>query len=1310
MKTTYKTIIRLGSALLLAFSAAVTARADYQSTILSQNPVGYWRLNETAPSNPLNTTATNHGSVVGDGTYEGSQGFFRGFPGILTNDAAAQFDGTSQYIDTPYNATLTPAVFSVEGWFYAPASSANCVLSCGDFASPRNGWLIYQTSATGYELRIYGGNGTAVTANPVGNVTTLPIPSPTVVGVWTHVVATFDGTTAKIYLNGQFSAQANILIPYLPGDNTSKFTLGARAGSAFYWNGFEDEVAYYNTVLTPSVIAAHYAAGIAGNSASYYSLVQSSSPMVYYRLDEAGDPPTANIGTLGSSVQGAFSSGSTPGVPGPIGPTYPGFASTNTAVGLTNSSVAVSALNLNTNTVTISCWVRAGGPQAIAAGIVVCDSGTTYSGLTIDSTGSYAYGLGYVWANDPNTYNVSLTGDLGLPTLNDSEWDYVALVVQPTEADIYISSPTIPFTSVTNYFNHANQAFDSTTLFGSDAGNYNFNGQIDEVAIWNTSLTAGALYSQYASAVGGLGPKIFVDLQAPPNLLYVGDTLTLSVDVGGTPNLTYQWYNTAGMIPGATSAVYTKVNAQPSDTDTYHLVITNPYGIATSASVHVTINTPFAPVITQAPVGETIYPGGTVNLSVVATGGGLTYQWKTNGVAIPGATASSYVIPSATTNNAGSYSVMVANTVNSASAGPVTVTVLSPTNGYESVIVRDTPEAWYRLDEASGTNLVDAMGRHNGTYTNVSGTPVTFGAAGCIVGSSDTAVTFHGPSSLSYGLVPFSPQLNTAQWAIEAWVKTTDSTYDNMTAISSLTPGNTGYGIWETPAGSWSAAYGSGGTLYYAPTAVSAAGVAPGVWTHIVMTYDTTFKIYINGQWDNGGYADFDLNTAAPFLIGALGGSSISEPFDGQIDEVAVYAHPLTLLQAQQHYSAAEFPNPIPPYFTLIPVSDQVVSNSAAVFTLSGLANGPVPITYQWYFNGAPLAGATSPTLNVSDTYSNAGSYVLQATNPNGSTNSPPATLSILPSTPSYVNVTNGLVLHLTFDGNYQDSSGRGNNGTPTGVNGALPSIVTGRIGSGAVSYNTDTSTGMPFNLNTNAVVTDSSYVTLGNPADLQFGSSVDYSVSYWVKLPPGYVNGDLPFLCSAVGSSYNPGLTFAPAYTNGGWAFTYNGLGVQGGANTINDGNWHHLIHSVSRAGYANTWLDGKQVDSRLASGIGNVSTAGPFNIGQDPTGLYPEQGSAMVDDMAVWRRALTSYEAYSVYYAATNSNSSFNIPGSVKLNISEAGGNVVLTWNPGSTLGTLLQSTNIAGPWTPVGVYSPTYKVPPSSAEMFYRLALSE
>ena len=53
--------------------------------------------------------------------------------------------------------------------------------------------------------------------------------------------------------------------------------------------------------------------------------------------------------------------------------------------------------------------------------------------------------------------------------------------------------------------------------------------------------------------------------------------------------------------------------------------------------------------------------------------------------------------------------------------------------------------------------------------------------------------------------------------------------------------------------------------------------------------------------------------------------------------------------------------------------------------------------------------------------------------NTGGSTNPPSAKLTVLPipTTASQVGLTNNLVLHLPFDSDYNDISGRNNNGTP---------------------------------------------------------------------------------------------------------------------------------------------------------------------------------------------------------------------------------------------------------------------------------------
>ncbi len=79
-----------------------------------------------------------------------------------------------------------------------------------------------------------------------------------------------------------------------------------------------------------------------------------------------------------------------------------------------------------------------------------------------------------------------------------------------------------------------------------------------------------------------------------------------------------------------------------------------------------------APVITVQPANATAQSDGQAKFSVVATGDGLSYQWRKNGMNIAGATSASYTAPSASLSDQGAqYSVVVSNaggTVTSLSA------------------------------------------------------------------------------------------------------------------------------------------------------------------------------------------------------------------------------------------------------------------------------------------------------------------------------------------------------------------------------------------------------------------------------------------------------------------------------------------------------------------------------------------------------------------------------------------------------------------------------------------------------------------
>jgi hypothetical protein len=364
----------------------------------------------------------------------------------------------------------------------------------------------------------------------------------------------------------------------------------------------------------------------------------------------------------------------------------------------------------------------------------------------------------------------------------------------------------------------------------------------------------------------------------------------------------------------------------------------------------------------------------------------------------------------------------------------------------------------------------------------------------------------------------------------------------------------------------------------------------------------------------------------------------------------------------------------------------------------------------QWYKDGAPISGANTATYSITNTaVSDTGAYTLWATNA-GATNSLSASLTVIPPA-SYANVTNGLVLHLRFEGDTTDSSGHNNDGTLSSP--TAPVFVPGIIGSQALEYATTTVDGTS---GTN--VTSASYVALGSagsgpPADLRFGASTSFSVSLWVKLTNAALPGDLPFIGTATNSNNNPGWDLSPSYKLGGWQWSLNdganNLNVNGPDGSINDGKWHNFVLSVDRtAKVANSYLDGIHTASKNISSLGNIDNNNywPIVIGQDPTFLYSEPGSATLDDIGIWRQALTALDAANIASAGSLGGRSFDTVGPIPLAIAHDGSSLILNYASGT-----LQQSSAVGPsavWTTVpGASAPSYKIlTPSGAGKFYRV----
>jgi hypothetical protein len=88
-----------------------------------------------------------------------------------------------------------------------------------------------------------------------------------------------------------------------------------------------------------------------------------------------------------------------------------------------------------------------------------------------------------------------------------------------------------------------------------------------------------------------------------------------------------------------------------------------------------------------------------------------------------------------------------------------------------------------------------------------------------------------------------------------------------------------------------------------------------------------------------------------------------------------------------------------PPVITVQPVDQTVLKGVTANFLV--VASSGTTMTYQWYFNGAPVTGGTASTLSVPGAYANAGQYFVAVQNAVGTVYSATVTLTVLDSPPT---------------------------------------------------------------------------------------------------------------------------------------------------------------------------------------------------------------------------------------------------------------------------------------------------------------------
>jgi hypothetical protein len=204
--------------------------------------------------------------------------------------------------------------------------------------------------------------------------------------------------------------------------------------------------------------------------------VQAINPTAWWKFDQVS-------GTTTPDGSGNGRTGTLVGSPRPTLAT--GKINNALTFNGTNDYVTATALNLNSNTVTISGWIKRSGNNVEWEGIIFARGNNTCSGLNFGGAGTNE--LRYHWNEAQYDWSTGLI-------VPDNTWTFIALAVQADRATMYMKPFNAAMQSAVHVTPHVAEEFDSTTYIGQDpAGGRFFKGAIDDVRFYNSTLSAAAI-------------------------------------------------------------------------------------------------------------------------------------------------------------------------------------------------------------------------------------------------------------------------------------------------------------------------------------------------------------------------------------------------------------------------------------------------------------------------------------------------------------------------------------------------------------------------------------------------------------------------------------------------------------------------------------------------------------------------------------------------------------------------------------------------------------------------------------------------
>jgi hypothetical protein len=247
-----------------------TVRATFASAVpLPQGLVALWR----GEADASDVIGGHHGT------------FFKGttatIPSVTPSGkvgGAFSFDGTI-HVEVPDSAELRPAQITVEAWVFPTLFTLEhtTIIARGNSTAGDDAWLL---GLLGNATAVNGGQPHFQTSPFDDLITSTLIP----LNQWTHLAASFDGTTKRLYVNGVLVASKGSLSNLIYDPAGGPVTIGSKRTaepSNPPFTGILDEVALYNRALTGNEIVDIFNADRAGKNVTQpYFTFPSQMPSV----------------------------------------------------------------------------------------------------------------------------------------------------------------------------------------------------------------------------------------------------------------------------------------------------------------------------------------------------------------------------------------------------------------------------------------------------------------------------------------------------------------------------------------------------------------------------------------------------------------------------------------------------------------------------------------------------------------------------------------------------------------------------------------------------------------------------------------------------------------------------------------------------------------------------------------------------------------------------------------------------------------------------------------------------------------------